>query len=174
MNRAVLVLVLVFGTLLPADCQQTVDPATREDIERLLQVTGSRENMQQLWGAMAQQAANLAADDFRRQHPSSTPLQQRKAAEAAGTAAQSMMKVFSVDEMFDAIIPIYQRHLSHSDVRVILDFYNSPTGQKMVRQMPQMMQESIQASTAVVRKHMPELQAEAEKAANDSLRESEQ
>lgn len=170
MKRLVVAAVVVFCSFLPAWCQQGADAATREDVEQMLQVTGSREMMQQVWAGITQQAATIAADNFRHQHPDATPLQQEKAAEAAAEMMKSTLHILSIDEIIQALIPVYQRHLSHSDMQTIIEFYSSPTGQKMVKEMPQMMTESIRASTAILQKHMPELEAEASKAANETLK----
>jgi uncharacterized protein len=148
-----------------AVCQQPIDGATKEDVEQMLQVMGTRERILQMWSAMAQQVATTAADAYQQKHPNATPLEIRKAAEIAGQSAQNSIKVFSVDELIDAIIPIYQKHLTHSEIRSTIDFYQSPTGQKMLAQMPAMMSESMQAMRPIMQKHLPELEAQAEKAA---------
>src|SRR3954451_18982493 len=39
------------------------------------------------------------------------------------------------DEMIEAVIPVYQQHLTHADIRGIIDFYNSEPGQKYLKEM---------------------------------------
>jgi len=63
------------------------------------------------------------------------------------------------------IIPIYQRHLTHSEIRSILDFYGSPVGHKLLQNTPVMMGESMQAVQPILEKHLPDLEAQAEAAA---------
>lgn len=78
------------------------------------------------------------------------------------------MQVLSIDEMLKAMVPVYQRHLTHSDVRIIIDFYNTPTGQKMIKETPTMMAEGMQAIQPILQKHSAELEAQAEAAAESS------
>ena len=66
------------------------------------------------------------------------------------------------------MVPVYQRHLTHSDVRIIIDFYNSPTGQKMIKETPTMMAEGMQVVQPILQKHAAELEAQAEAAAEAS------
>jgi len=45
--------------------------------------------------------------------------------------------------MLDDMIPVYQRHLTKQDVDSMLAFYNTPTGQKLLREQPAMMAEGM-------------------------------
>ena len=47
--------------------------------------------------------------------------------------------------MFEIMIPVYQRHFTTSDIDAMVAFYSSPTGQKMLNDLPQIIQESMQA-----------------------------
>jgi hypothetical protein len=172
MKTALFVLGLLLFTFSPAFAQQQIDAATREDIEQMLQLMGSRHQIQQMWTGMAQQAASLTAEAYQRKHPDATPLEIRKAAELAGEQIQKTISVFSVDELFDAMIPIYQRHLTHSEVRAVIAFYETPVGQKILNETPAISAESMQAIQPILRKHMPELEAQAEAAAAKAAKES--
>src|ERR1019366_3428927 len=105
-------LALCFFGFSPAFAQQQLDAATKEDVQQFLEVTGARRNVQLMWDNMAQQAASMAAESYQRKHPNASPLEIRKAAELAGESIQKTTKVFSIDELLDAIIPVYQRHLT--------------------------------------------------------------
>ncbi len=61
--------------------------------------------------------------------------------------------------MIDAMIPVYQRHLTHGDVDAIIGFYSSPVGQKMTREMPEMMKEAMQAVSVISQNHMDRVMA---------------
>jgi hypothetical protein len=54
------------------------------------------------------------------------------------------------------MIPVYQKHLSRADVDAMNTFYSSPTGQKLLKEMPAMTAESMQAAS-------PHMQAMLEK-----------
>jgi hypothetical protein len=168
--RKLLVTLVLLASSFPAICQQQLDAATKEDVEQLMELTGSRQRIQQIWAAMAQQAASTAADSYRLKHPDATPLELRKVAEVTGEYMQTVIKSFSVDEIIEAIIPVYQRHLTHADVQSVISFYNSGPGQKLLKEMPTMMAESMQVADPIIKKHLPEMQAAAEKAIEEQAK----
>lgn len=167
-----LVLALCLFCFSAAFAQQQMDAATKEDKQQLLEITEARHNMQVMWDSMAQQAASMAADSYQRKHPNASPLEIRKAAELAGKCTQKTIKAISIDELFEVMIPVYQRHLTRSDVRTEIEFYGSPTGQKMIKEMPAMMSEAMQAAQPILQKHLPELEAQAEAAAAEAGKQS--
>jgi hypothetical protein len=170
MKNLLIACLMSLCTFIPALCQQQLDAATKEDVEELLVLTGARQQVQQIWAEMAKQAATSAADSYRMKHPNATPLELRKVGEVAGQSLKASLKVVSIDELIDAIIPVYQRHLTHADAQNIVDFYNSAAGQKLLKQMPAMMSESMQAVQPIIAKHLPEMEAAAEKAAENSMK----
>ena len=161
MKHAIAVLALCFFSFSPALAQQQLDAATKEDVQQFLEVTGARRNLQALWDNMAQQTASMAAESYQRSHPNASPLEIRKAAELAGESIQKTAKVLPIDELLDVMVPVYQRHLTHSDIRNIIEYYSSPTGQKVIKELPTMMAESMQAVQPILQKRLPELEAEA-------------
>jgi hypothetical protein len=62
-----------------------------------------------------------------------------------------------VDEMVDAMVPIYQKHLTKEDINGILAFYASPIGQKLQREQPAMMQEGMEVGGAIGRRRLGDL-----------------
>ena len=55
------------------------------------------------------------------------------------------------------MIPVYQRHLSKSDLDSVIAFYSSPVGQKLLREQPQMIQESMQAMAPIQQRMMRDM-----------------
>ena len=51
----------------------------------------------------------------------------------------------ATSDIVDLILPIYQKHLTEEDLKNLTIFYKSPTGSKMARETPFIMQESMQA-----------------------------
>jgi hypothetical protein len=164
MRKAIIAVLFLLLTGTSAICQQQLNAATKEDVEDLLTITGSRARMQQLWSQMGQQAATSAADAYRLKHPDASPLELRKVAEATGRSFQ--------DELLDAMIPVYQQHLTHADIRGIIDFYNSEPGQKYLKEMPALMSESMEAVQPIIKKHLPEMQAAADKAIHETMKDA--
>jgi hypothetical protein len=56
-----------------------------------------------------------------------------------------VLKEFSGGELVQLIIPIYDRHFSHEEIKDIIKFYETPTGKKMVEKLPLITQESMNA-----------------------------
>ena len=106
----------IFATIVLLTCsfslataQTQMDAATKDDVEQMLQLMGTRERMQTMFSAMAQQVATSAADAYKRSHPDASPEKLQHAAEAAGERAQQALKTMPADELIDAMVPIYQR-----------------------------------------------------------------
>lgn len=52
----------------------------------------------------------------------------------------------SIDDLVEILVPIYKNHLSTDDLRGIIDFYESPVGQKLAEKTPFITQESMQSA----------------------------
>ncbi|MEM9888320.1 MAG: DUF2059 domain-containing protein [Bacteroidota bacterium] len=52
------------------------------------------------------------------------------------------------DELYNLLIPIYQKHLSGEELDAIIAFYESPEGQSLIAKSPLIMQESMQVGAA--------------------------
>lgn len=46
-------------------------------------------------------------------------------------------------ELLEQIVPIYEKHLSHQDVKELIKFFQSPVGQKLIEKQPLIIQESM-------------------------------
>ncbi len=63
-----------------------------------------------------------------------------------------------VDELIDAMIPAYQKHLTKGDVEALIAFYSSPTGQKYLKELPAIQADSMQATSGVIQKMMAKME----------------
>jgi uncharacterized protein len=59
-----------------------------------------------------------------------------------------------MDEMEQALIPAYQKHFTHGDLVAMNGFYSSPVGQKVLHELPDVMQESMQAMRPTMTKYV--------------------
>jgi hypothetical protein len=59
-------------------------------------------------------------------------------------------KSISVDDVLNVVVPVYQKHLTRADLATVVAFYSSPVGQKLLREMPAMTSETIEASNTVL------------------------
>lgn len=165
MKPAISLLTFLFVSLTPSFCQPQSDPATKEDVEQLLEITGAHNDTQLLFTSAAQQAASMAAGLYQRKNPNATPQQIRAAQECAADSIRTLIKAFAVDELTAAMIPVYQRHHTHSDIQALLDFYKSPVGQRLLKEGPLILADSMQAVRPLLEKYISRLEAQAEAAA---------
>ncbi len=154
MRRILCVLMLLLAglPLLSAQAaeQSTTQPATREEVLKFMEVLQLRATLVRYFDGVGQQAKLGAEQGFKQKVPDPTPEQMA----ALDKFAEGLFKDMPVDEMLDAMVPIYQKHLTKSDLDAILTFYNSPAGQKLLREQPAMMQEGMQVGGEIGRKRI--------------------
>ena len=123
---------------------------SREDVLKFLDVLRVKPQLTQYFEGVAKQAKLGAEDGFKQKVPDATPQQLAE----VDRFAETLFKGMPVDEMVDAMVPIYQKHLTKEDMGAILAFYASPVGQKLQREQPAMMQEGMQVGGEIGRKRM--------------------
>jgi len=133
-------------------------PASKEDIQHLFDVMQIHQQMHQVMDAMMKQQSTLIHETLKKRYPQSSA---DRIARADQLIAETM-KDMPMDAMLDDMIPIYQRHFSKTDIDAMSTFYASPTGQKMMREMPALTSESMQVSYARMQKQVDAIQQRAE------------
>lgn len=170
--KRVLGFVLLLGfALSPAFAQQTSSDdasATKEDIEKLFTTMHIREQMRNMMDVVAKQSREMAQNALKKR----TPDISQKELDRVNAIADQSMKNLDVNGMIDDMIPVYQRHLTKADVLAMAKFYETPTGQKMLREQPQMTAEAMQAVKPRMEKMMSTMMDEVEAAAKESAAES--
>jgi uncharacterized protein len=124
-------------------------PASKEDIERYLEAMDTPEMMKNVMAAMTQQMHKIVHEQVKKQPNLPADFEARE-----DKMLDDMFKDFPIKELLDAMVPVYQKHLTKGDVDGLVAFYTSPTGKKVLKEMPAMMTESMQAASGVVQKLM--------------------
>jgi uncharacterized protein len=137
----------------PADA-----PATKEDMQRYLEITHTKESLKQVVDLMAKTIRETVHDQVSKQRASLPP----DAEERMTKDMDEMLKSMPLDDMLQAIIPVYQKHWTKGDVDNIVAFYSTPTGQKLLTEMPQTMTEAMQALRPIMEKQMEGLRQRVE------------
>ncbi len=138
-------------------------PATREQVVHLFDVMHVHEQMRKTMDAMIVQMREMMRDTVKKRSPDMTEEQFSKIEAMQG----DMLKSLDLDGMLDDMIPVYQKHLTKSDIDAMIVFYSAPTGQKLMREQPQMTAESMQAMYGRMQKSMDEMMLKAEEMAKD-------
>ena len=159
-HRAVLAILLVATAALAQQPTPSSGdaPASKEDIQKLFEIMQIHQQMRQVMDSMMKQQSAMIDETLKKRYPQTSA---EKIARANRMIAETM-KDMPMDAMLDDMIPIYQRHFSKSDIDAMSTFYASPTGQKMMREMPALTSESMQASYARMQKQMDALTKRAE------------
>ncbi len=125
-------------------------PASRQDVLKLFEVMHIHDQMRSVMDSMTKQQSALVHETMKKRYPqiAEERLQQFDA------MMEESMKDFPVDAIIDDLIPVYQKHLTRTDVSAMNVFYSSPTGQKLLREMPAMTEESMQLSYGRMQKQM--------------------
>ena len=58
------------------------------------------------------------------------------------------------DDMMQAMAAVYQKHFTKGDIDNLVAFYSSPTGEKLLREMPSIMSDAMQSMMPVMTKYM--------------------
>ena len=104
---------------------QTDNPAAKEqDIRKLLDLTGS--------GKLGVQVMEGMIANFKQANPN-----------VPEAFWSDFMKEVSPNGLVDLIVPIYDKHFTHDDIKGLIQFYEGPLGKKVTSSMPQITQESM-------------------------------
>jgi len=148
-----LTLLLLLCVCLPAVAQvasPTDAPASKEQIRKLFDVMDINKQTRLTMASMQRQTQAATTEALKTRYPQITPAQ----LDRVRRISEESMKNFPVDGMLDDMIPVYQKHLTQTDVDAMITFYSSPTGKKLMHEMPQIMQEALQASNTRIQKQM--------------------
>jgi len=136
-----------------AQTSASPDAPSKEDVMRFLDLMQAKSRMVQMMDGMKSGMKTGAEAGLKQQLPDATPEQLAK----ADLLADVVFKDFPIDEMFDALIPIYQRHLTKADLEAAIAFYSSPAGQRLLKEQPAMMAEGMQSGQDIMLKKIPDL-----------------
>ena len=131
--------------------------ASREQILKLFNMLNVRKTTEMTMQVAAQQAKASAEQMFQQQTPNATPEQVKQFREMMDGIMDDTFGNMPIEKMIDVMIPVYQRHFTSSDIDSIVAFYSSPTGQKFLNELPQIVQESMQAMGPIQQQMMQDL-----------------
>ena len=103
--------------------QSPEDAAKIADIRRLLELTGTREMVNQMKSSMVAQY---------RQNVPNIP----------SAMFDEMMAELKAEDLEESMIPVYANHFTGDDIKQLIAFYESPFGRKVMREMPQIIAEA--------------------------------
>jgi len=147
-----------------------IDPAKEADIRKLLEVTNTTANMEQLIGIMEKNikpmmAKALPEGDYREK--------------LVDLFFERFRAKLDLQKLLDLAVPLYDKYLSDEEIKGLIQFYQTPVGQKALKVLPQLTAELGEAGRkmgeTVGRESMMEVLAEHpefEKAIEDAQKQS--
>ena len=156
MKSFLIVVTICCSFVLTAAAQQGFanDPATKEDVENYLAATHSRELTKQILQNMSKPMHQFIADAFAKDKDRLPPDFEQRMTKFMDDYFNNM----PWDEIYEAIIPIYEKHFTKGDMQALSAFYLSPTGQKVLHEMPAVSSESMTVMLPYIRQNIEKLQ----------------
>jgi uncharacterized protein len=152
MKQVLLAVLLCLGSCAISLAQQTQAeaPASKEDIQRFFDVMHSKEMMAKMVDAMNKPMHQLIHEQYLKDKDKLPPDFETR----MNKTMNDIMKTFPWPEMLDAMVPVYRKHLAKSDVDALVAFYSTPTGQKLLRELPEIGAEAMQSAMPLLRKNI--------------------
>jgi hypothetical protein len=158
MKRFLITLTLCFAFVPCALAQQPTAnaPATKEDVEKYLHAIHMHQRMLQMAEAMAKPMHQMVHEQYLKEKdkcnlPSDFEARMDK-------ILDDSMKSMPWDQiMTQVMVPVYQKHFTKGDMDALIAFYSGPTGQKIWREMPQAMADSMKAMMPIMLKQNAEM-----------------
>lgn len=150
MARRALWIGLLFSLVSMQAQQAPAAAATKEDVLRLFDVMQIRQQMRLVMESVSQQTKAMTHATIRKQNPQITDQQLA----SLDRIADESMKDFPVEGMLEDVIPVYQKHLTRTDVEAMISFYSSATGKKLLSELPAISAESMQAMSGRLQSQM--------------------
>ena len=106
--------------------------------------------VKQIFDVMAKSIRDITHDRIAKEHSALPP----NAEERMNKKTDEMLKNMPIDAMFDVMTSFYQKHWTKGHEDNLVAFYSTPTGKKVLAEMPQTMAESMQAMRPVMLEHI--------------------
>jgi hypothetical protein len=148
----------------PAD-----QPATKADVDRYLEAIHSHEMVAHMLVAMSKPIQKMVHEQYEKNKdrlPADFEARTNKEME-------NMLKDVPWDDMLQAMVPAYQKHFTKGDMDALTAFYSSPSGQKVLREMPGLMADSMEIMMPIMSKHVEEVGRRMQDEMLATLKESE-
>ena len=151
MKRSALLLIacLLLGSVSFAQENPADAPASKADIEKYLDVLHTRDLMKTMMDAMSKQMHQMIAEQLKKD-PAMTP----QAEGRVNKMMDDIIKTMPIDDLIDAMIPVYQKHFTKGNIDDLLAFYSTPTGQKLLKELPAISTEAMQAVMPISQRMM--------------------
>jgi hypothetical protein len=169
MKRILLAVVLCLSTAMIGFAQTASDaPATKEDVQKYLEVMHSREMMTQMVDAMSKPMHKMMHEQYLKNQDKLPPDFEAR----MNKMMDEWMKATPWDEMLQSMVPVYQKHFTKGDISALTAFYATPTGQKVLRELPAITAEAMQSMMPLLQKQMEGMNQRAQQEVAQMIKDS--
>lgn len=170
MNRILVISVLCLSLCSVGFAQQNIvdPPATKADVERYFEAVHVHEMMAQMVEAMSGPMHQIIHDEFERDKDKLPPDFEAR----MNKMLDDMMANMPWDDLIQAMIPAYEKHFTKSDMDALVAFYSTPSGQKILHELPAVTAESMQTAMPIAQKYMEGMTDKMQQQMAEMLKES--
>lgn len=104
-----------------------VDPAKEADIRKLLEISGSAKLSEEMVASSSEQ---LKTNILKSLQPND------QTQKIVDSFLRRYKAKFTTDQLNALIIPIYDKYLTDDDIKALIEFYQTPLGQRAVKALP--------------------------------------
>jgi uncharacterized protein len=133
-----------------AVAQSADEPPSKDDIILYLRTMHSHDMFRKVMEVQSQNMQELFRDQIMKDK-GSVPAEFD---EHFKKMMDDLIKGMPIDEITEAMIPSYQQHFTKSDIAAMNAFYSSPVGQKVLQELPAVIQEGSQAAMPIMSKYI--------------------
>jgi hypothetical protein len=170
MKNILLTLLLCLALCAAGLTQNPADqPATKADVDRYLEAVHSHQMMDQMVVAMSKPIQKMLHEQYEKNKdrlPADFEARFSKEME-------DMLKNIPWDDMLEAMVPAYQKHFTKGDMDALTSFYSSPAGQKVMREMPGLVADTMEIMMPIINKHVEKVGRRMQDEVLATLKESE-
>ncbi len=117
-----------------------------QEVMDFFDVMDIRTQMQTMLEAEQKQLKLSFGDMFGKMLPDATPKEREQFQAIMESTMNDLFSNYPVEEILRDMVPIYQKHLTESDLKAVIAFYSSPAGKKILHEMPAMTAEAMRVS----------------------------
>ena len=128
--RSIIVLLFSMAISLQAYAQEG-DPVKIQDIRRFFSIVN---------------LVDMAFVDIK----NNAELQRRANPQIPNEFWAELLNTLKPDEFIDRVVPVYDKHFTHQEIKDWISFYTSPSGQAFLKKQPVILQESMVVGQAYV------------------------
>jgi hypothetical protein len=139
-----LAIALLIGSSTGLAQSASADAPSPEEVLNLFQVMHVREQTMAVMQKSEQQIKTITRDLIERRIPNITAMQLAELDAMIGDLYEN----YPVDQILGDMVPVFQKHLTKSDLESVVVFYSSPVGKKLMQEMPAMTEEAMQIASS--------------------------